>query len=82
MPVIIDYNLCDGVEDCPAVRICDADALYFDSVTGRVEYNEEKCRDCGTCANYCGPNAVLHVPTEEEWLEIMAMTQEQSPQEP
>ncbi len=73
MPILLDYNLCDGVEGCPAVSICDADALYFDSRTRRVEYDKEKCRNCGTCANYCGPSAVLHVPTEEEWEEIRAL---------
>ena len=73
MPILIDYNLCDGVEGCSAIRICDAEALYFDSAGGRVEYDKEKCRNCGTCSNYCGMGAILHVPTDEEWQEVKAM---------
>ena len=78
MPVIIDYNLCDGVQDCAAIRMCDAEALFFDASTGRIEYDKGKCRNCGTCANYCGPSAILHVPSEEEWEEIRAMTDAQN----
>jgi len=66
MPVVVDYRYCDGVQDCPAVRICDAGALFFNSSTGRVEYDQEKCRNCGTCAHYCGYGAVMHVATDEE----------------
>lgn len=73
MPVVVDYSLCDGVESCPAVRICDAEALFFDQVAGRVEYDNEKCRNCGTCANYCGMGAVLYAPTDEEWEEVRAL---------
>ena len=73
MPVAIDYNLCDGVQDCPAVRICDAEALFFNSATRKVEYDLEQCRNCGTCANYCAPGAVMHAPTQEEWEELAAL---------
>jgi len=73
MPIAVDYNLCDGVQDCPAVKICDAEALHFDRATGRVEYDREKCRNCGTCANYCRPGAVMYVETDEEWLELRAL---------
>ena len=75
MPVVVDYSLCDGVEGCPAVKICDAGALYFDRDTGRVEYDRERCRNCGTCAHYCGPGAVMHVATDEEWRELQALLQ-------
>jgi TPP-dependent indolepyruvate ferredoxin oxidoreductase alpha subunit len=77
MPVIIDYNLCDGIEGCPSIRICDAEALYFDPVSHRVEYDKAKCRDCGTCSNYCGMGAVLHAATEEEWNELRGLMESQ-----
>lgn len=73
VPVLLDYTLCDGVQDCPAVRICDAGALYFDSSTGKVEYRKELCRNCGTCANYCGMNAVMYAPADEEWKELRSL---------
>lgn len=79
MPVALDYHFCDGVEDCPAVRICDAGALYYDSQTRRVEYNRESCRDCGSCANYCGPGAVMHVATDEEWQELLLLLHQGEP---
>ena len=75
MPVAVDYHICDGVEGCPAVTICDANALHFDQQTGRVEYDREKCRDCGTCVNYCAPGAVMHVETDEELQELLSMLQ-------
>ncbi|MHB1414952.1 MAG: 4Fe-4S dicluster domain-containing protein [Chloroflexota bacterium] len=75
MPVVVDYNICDNVEGCPAVAICDAGALHFDTETRRVEYDREACRDCGTCANYCAPAAVMHVATDEEWQELKTMMQ-------
>ena len=73
MPVVVDYGLCDGVEGCPAVTICDAGALYYDSATKRVEYDRSSCRDCGTCANYCAPAAIMYAATEEEWQELKQM---------
>lgn len=76
MPVAVDYNLCDGVEDCPAVRICDAGALYFNYETRRVEYAKDRCRNCGTCVHYCHPGAVMHVATEEEWQELLALLED------
>lgn len=76
MPILLDYNLCDGVDGCPAVRICDAEALYFDATTSRVEYDKEKCRNCGTCVNYCGMSAVMYAPTEEEWEEIRSLMEQ------
>ena len=75
MPVAVDYHLCDGVEDCPAVMICDANALYFNRETHKVEYDREKCRNCGTCVHYCRPGAVMHVATDEEWQELRALLQ-------
>lgn len=75
MPVVVDYSICDNAEGCPAVSICDAGALYFDTKKRRVGYDREKCRDCGTCMNYCGPAAVMHVPSEEEWQQLRAMVQ-------
>lgn len=76
MPVVIDYRHCDGVEDCPAVRICDANALYFDPATRRVEYDQDKCRNCGTCAHYCGLGAVMHVATDAERQELETLLQQ------
>ncbi|MCL4465097.1 MAG: hypothetical protein M1401_03210 [Chloroflexi bacterium] len=73
MPVIVDYDICDSVEGCPAVMICDAGALYYDNSSGRVQYDRDRCRDCGTCANYCAPAAVMHAATEEEWQELKQM---------
>lgn len=73
MPILIDYSLCDSVQGCAAVSICDAEALYYQPATNRIEYEREKCRNCGTCANYCGMSAILHVPSEEEWEEVRAM---------
>ncbi len=75
MPVVVDYNLCDGVEGCPAVSICDAEALFFDPATKTVKYDLDKCRDCGTCANYCAPGAVMHAGTREEWEELRTLVQ-------
>ncbi len=75
MPVVVDYHICDGVEDCSAVRICDANALYFNRETRKVEYDLERCRDCGSCAHYCGPGAVMHAETEEEWEQLKILLQ-------
>ena len=75
MPVVVDYHICDGVEGCPAVTICDANALYYSSETGRVEYDLDRCRSCGTCVQYCAPGAVMHVETEEEWQELLTLLQ-------
>lgn len=76
MPVVVDYRICDGVEGCPAVGICDAGALHFDAAKGRVEYDRERCRDCGTCVHYCAPGAVMHVGTEEEWRELISLLEQ------
>ncbi len=78
MPIVLDRSLCDSVPDCPAVRICDAEALRFDPVSGFILYDRQKCRDCGTCSNYCGMNAILHVPSEEEWLEVARLLHSQA----
>jgi len=75
MPVAVDYHICDGVEDCPAVKICDANALYYNKETHRVEYDLEACRNCGTCVQSSGPGAVMHVETEAEWRELLALLQ-------
>lgn len=75
MPIVLDYKLCDGVEWCPAITMCDSDSLYFDKATGRVEYDKDSCRNCGTCANYCGMNAIMFAPTDEEWEELRTLVE-------
>lgn len=66
MPIYLDRDVCDQNKDCPAAAYCVPLALQFDSKTGKIVYDKEKCKGCGTCLNYCGPGAIYLYNDEEE----------------
>lgn len=66
MPIYIDREACDSSKDCPAASYCIPLALTFDEDAGTIRYETEKCKDCGTCLNHCGPGALYQYNDEEE----------------
>ncbi|GAV25586.1 hypothetical protein ciss_15190 [Carboxydothermus islandicus] len=66
MPIYIDLDLCDQNEDCPAATYCLYGALYFDHSENKLKYDREKCQNCGTCVNHCGPGALYYAKDDEE----------------
>ncbi len=73
MPILINYNVCDGAEGCPSVQICTSNALTYDQGAKKVIYDRERCWNCGTCVNYCGQIALYFAETDEE----LALIQEE-----
>ncbi|MFZ5641322.1 MAG: 4Fe-4S binding protein [Bacillota bacterium] len=66
MPIYIDRDVCDQNKDCPAAAYCVPLALQYDDKTGQITYDREKCKDCGTCLNHCGPGALYQYNDDEE----------------
>ncbi|KKM09261.1 hypothetical protein SY88_19750 [Clostridiales bacterium PH28_bin88] len=66
MPILINYQACDGSPDCPPIKWCTSAALSYDPDEKKVKYDREKCSNCGTCANWCGPGAIYFVETDED----------------
>lgn len=63
MAIIIDTNVCQGVDACPSnglcIEICALNAL--DNVDGRPVVNEDACPECGLCVMNC-PNEAITKP--------------------
>ncbi len=63
MAIIIDTNICNGVEACSSnglcIEICALNAL--ENVDGRPVVDEEKCPECGLCIMNC-PNEAISKP--------------------
>lgn len=60
MAIVIDTNICQGVEACPkhgiCIEICALNAL--DNVDGRPVVNEAACPECELCRISCPLGAI------------------------
>ncbi|HEY3315355.1 MAG TPA: thioredoxin [Bacillota bacterium] len=60
MPVLIDQRACDNSSGCSAVRVCPTSAIHFNTVSGKIEADNSKCRSCKNhpCDRVCPAGAV------------------------
>ena len=59
MPMVFDYELCDGCGDCAAV--CPGDVIYLQHDGARRRpYNRyvQECWHCGSCRQDCPQKAI------------------------
>ena len=53
---------CTQCEEAPCIKVCPANALARDEVTGAVLLDEERCLGCRLCTLACPMGAVFFVP--------------------
>lgn len=61
MAIKVVTKRCPQNHPCPAIRVCQVNALTQKGYAA-PEVNEETCVDCGKCAVYC-PKGALQVVT-------------------
>ena len=66
--VILNRNICDNAPECSGIEECPTGALYWDEENERIEYDENKCINCGNCAKHCPVEAILFGIDEEDYL--------------
>ncbi len=66
MPVLINFKICDNSEDCNGIRACPSGAFHWDRKGKTIAVDEERCIDCGKCADACDVGAIRFAKDQEE----------------
>ncbi len=72
--VVINRNICDNAPECGGIEICPTGALFWDEENEQIGYDDEKCIDCGSCADPacgCPVGAILWGETQEDYEKIL-----------
>ncbi|MBQ3508858.1 MAG: 4Fe-4S binding protein [Peptococcaceae bacterium] len=56
--LVVDLDKCTGGHRCPAVLVCQMDALYQVDVHSAPEVNRNLCVGCGACVRRCAKQAL------------------------
>lgn len=54
MTAIVDFDKCNGCEDC--VDVCPDMAIHMEN--GKAIIDPNLCEDCGECVYVCSPKAI------------------------
>jgi ferredoxin len=57
MSVNVEVARCPQNHPCPAVRVCQFNALSQDGYSA-PSVDEDKCEDCGKCVSFCPRGAL------------------------
>lgn len=57
MPIHVNKNRCPQNHPCPSIRVCPEGALSQKGF-GAPTVDENKCLECGICADYCPMGAL------------------------
>lgn len=57
MPIIIDFEKCDGCGDC--VEVCPTESITL--VQDKAHFDPEDCVDCEACVEACPNEAITMV---------------------
>jgi len=66
MPAIINFKICDNSDECGGLTVCPAKAITWDNIKKTLIINENKCINCGLCAQSC-PVGAIKVATDKDF---------------
>ena len=78
MPVLINFKICDKVEDCGGIEVCPTGAFYWDKKNKTIAIDNSKCVSCGTCEKACPVGAIRFAKNDEEYKKIKKEIDEDS----
>lgn len=70
MSVLINFKICDNVEECGGIEACPVNALYWDDKKKTVAIDNSKCINCGKCEEACPIDAIKVAKTDQEYKKI------------
>ncbi len=70
MTVLINFKICDNVQECPCLEVCPNNSLYWDKAKKTLCINESTCLNCGACTEKCYISAIKVAKNKEEYNKI------------
>lgn len=69
MPAIINFKICDNIEECDGIKVCPTGALSWD-VKNTLVIDNSKCISCGKCESVCLVGAIKVAKDNKEFEKI------------
>lgn len=70
MSVLINFKICDNVEECNGIAVCPTGTLSWNKKKKRIVVNNKKCISCGKCKKACEVGAIEVAKTKEKYDKI------------
>ncbi|MBT3262176.1 4Fe-4S binding protein [Candidatus Woesearchaeota archaeon] len=70
MPVLINFKICDNVEECAGVETCQTGAITWDKENNTLRIDNSKCTNCGACESSCMVNAIKVAKAKDEFEQV------------